>query len=286
MTKVLRQRRDPTSGSALGRAALGAGYFFEGAGFIFKRHPSLLKFCLIPLLINLLLCGAALFLLTFYRAELVNLIWQEPESWILRIVWYICYIFILLAAALLIYLSSFLIQSLLSAPFNDLLSEQVDLLAHGHEPPPFSWARLAKSTGRALSHQIKKLLLFLAVMVPLLLLNLVLPGIGTTVLAVGGFFLSARFLAYDSLDFSMAREDWSFKEKRALLSRHGASIFGFGATLVGLTMVPLFGLLCLPLAAAGGTLLFADIQAAEAVLQTDQEPSAKGLAAGDTDERQ
>lgn len=278
-SKLLRQKRDPTVGSAVGRMALGSGYFFEGVGFVFKRHPSLLKFCLIPLLINLMLCAAAFILLVYYRVELVNLVWQEPDSWILRILWLICYVFILMAVAMLIYLASFLIQSLLSAPFNDLLSEQVDLLAYGREPPPFSWHRLLRSTGRAVSHQLKKLLLFVGVMGPLILLNLVVPGIGTTILALGGFFLSARFLAYDHMDFSMARFELSFKEKRALLARHSATTFGFGATLVGLTMVPIFGLLCLPLAAAGGTLLFADIQAVE-------EGAAQALAAADSGREQ
>ena len=39
---------------------------------------------------------------------------------------------------LLSYVAFFVVQAILSAPFNDLLSERVEQLAYGNEPPPFS----------------------------------------------------------------------------------------------------------------------------------------------------
>lgn len=250
---------DPRRGNAIVRIFRGFGYLFEGWAFVFSRHPSLLKFCLLPLLINILVFSGVAVSLYFYYGDLVALIWAKPETWLLQILWYLAYIFIFLIILLLAYLAFFIVQALLSAPFNDLLSERVEILTTGEEPPAFSWDRLIRGLGKTMLHELAKLGIWVAIMAPAFLVSFV-PVIGKPVFAVIGFYITATFFAYDYIDYSMARREWTFKEKRALLKQNRALSFGFGSSLAVALLIPVVGLLCVPMAAVGGTLLFCDLQ--------------------------
>jgi CysZ protein len=261
------ERGDPREGGAVVRLFRGFGYLFQGWGFVFGQHPSLIKYCLAPLLINLVVFAAVAFGLYHYYGELVAWIWARPDSWLLRLLWYAMYIFILAAVVLLAYFTFFVVQSILSAPFNDLLSERVEALAFGREPPAFSSRRLLRDLGLTLLHELAKLSIYAAVMVPLFLVNLVVPVIGTALFAVGGGYMTAVFFAYDFLDYSMARRGWRFGRKWGTLRAHRALTLGFGGSLATALLVPVIGLLCVPMAAVGGTLLFCDLERAGAFAQ-------------------
>lgn len=251
---------DPRSGNAIVRFFRGFGYLFRGIGFVFSKHPALLKFCLLPLLINLLVFVGAGIALYHYYGDLVALIWARPNNWFFRLFWYLLYIFIFIAVMLIAYVAFFIVQALLSAPFNDVLSERVEQLAYGHEPPPFSAARLAKDLGRTIAHQALKLLVWVAIMVPLFLLNVFVPVIGSALFLIGGSYVTAFFFAYDYLDYAMARRQWSFSTKMATLKEHRALGLGLGGSLMLCLLVPLLGVLCVPFMTVGGTLLFCDLQ--------------------------
>lgn len=259
----LREFTDPGQGSGLTRLFRGFGYLLQGWSFVFSKHPSLLKLCLLPLLINLAVFAGVAVALYNYYGDLVNLIWSKPESWLLVILWYLLYIFIFLLIVLMAYVAFFVVQAILSAPFNDLLSERTELLAYGRQAPPLSVARLLGDLGRTLLHESSNLAIYLAVITPLFILNLLVPVVGPALFLIGGFYLSATFFAYDFMDFCMARRKWPFKRKWTFLKENKALTFGFGSALATALLVPLLGLLCMPMAAVGGTLLFCDLERAE-----------------------
>lgn len=263
-----RQVKDPREGGAFSRLFRGAGYLGQGFGFVFSSHPSLLKFCLLPLLINLLVFVGVGIGLYFYYGDIVAWIWARPDSWLMRILWYLLYVFIFLLVLLLSYLTFFVLQAILSAPFNDVLSERTEQLAFGNEPPPFSVGLLLKGLGKTIGHETAKMGLYLAVMVPLLLLS-VLFAVLSPVVSVIGFYFTAIFFAYDFMDFSMGRRLWSFSRKWNALKQNRALTLGFGAALAGALLIPVFGLLCVPISAVGGTLLFCDLEAAGAFEASD-----------------
>lgn len=256
--------RDPREGGAVNRFFRGFGYLFEGWGFVFGKHPALVKFCLLPLLINLLVFAGVGVALYFFYGDLVNLIWAKPESWLLRVLWYLAYVFIFVAILLLSYLAFFVLQAILSAPFNDVLSERVEELAYGRSPPPFAWARLARGLGATVLHEMAKLSIYVAVMLPLFFLNVIIPVLGPALFMFAGGYLTAKFFAYDFMDFAMARREWPFSRKWRVLKQHRALTIGFGSALAVALLVPLVGLLCVPMAAVGGTLMFCDLERAGA----------------------
>ena len=264
-----RQVKDPREGGAFTRMFRGAGYLGQGFGFVFSRHPELLKLCLLPLLINLLVFVGVGVGLYFYYGDIVNWIWARPDSWLMRILWYLRYVFIFMLVLLLSYVMFFVVQAILSAPFNDLLSERTEQLAYGTKPPPFSVGYVLKSLGKTVAHEVAKMGIYVAVMAPILLLSVVVTLL-SPVFAVIGFYFTAVFFAYDFIDFSMARRLWSFSRKWGALKQNRALTLGFGAALAGALLIPVFGLLCVPMSAVGGTLLFCDLDAVGAFEESKQ----------------
>lgn len=266
------ERTDPRQGTALVRLFRGFHYLLDGWVFVVGKHPSLIKLCLIPLLINIVAFAGVAVAVYHYYDDLVLLIWARPESWPWQALWYALYVFILAAVLVLAYFAFFVVQGLLAAPFNDLLSERVELLAYGKQPLPFSLWRTMRGMGRSVVHELTKLLLYAAVIVPLFVLNLAVPAIGTALFVFGGIYMTALFLSYDYLDFAMARYEWSFSRKWQVLKQHRALTLGFGCSIALALAVPLVGLACVPMAAVGGTLLFCDLERAGAF---DQQGSAE-----------
>jgi CysZ protein len=257
-------RPEPRQGHLFARMARGFGYLFEGWGFVLGKHPSLIKYCLLPLAINLLvfvLVGLGLY---FFYGDLVNLIWAKPASWFWRIFWYLFYVFIFLLVVLIAYVAFFVVQAILSAPFNDLLSERVEQLVAGEVPPAFSLARFSRIILRTILHELARLGIWIGVMLPLFLLNLVLPFFGPLLFLVLGFYVSATFFGYTYLDYSMSRREWSFGRKWKVLLANRALTFGFGSSLAVALLVPVAGILCVPMTAVGGTLMFCDLERAGA----------------------
>jgi CysZ protein len=118
--------------------------------------------------------------------------------------------------------------------------------------------------GRTLLHETSNLAIYLAVIAPLFLLNLLVPVIGPALFLIGGFYISATFFAYDFMAFCMARRRWQFRHKWSFLKQNKALTFGFGSALATALLVPVLGLVCMPMAAVGGTLLFCDLDRAGA----------------------
>jgi CysZ protein len=224
-----------------------------------------------PLLINVLVFSGVAVGLYYYYGDLVELIWARPDSWLYRALWYVLYVFILLLILLVAYAAFFVVQAALSAPFNDLLSERVEHLAFGREPPPFSWGRLGRGLVRALTHELSKLGVYVLIMGPLFLLNLVIPVVGPVVFLIGGFYATAIFFAYDFMDYSMDRREWPFRRKWSVVKQNRALTFGFGSSLALALLVPVLGLMSVPMAAVGGTLLFSDLDRAGAFEQPGEE---------------
>lgn len=261
---------DPREGGRADQLFRGMGYLFRGWGFVGK-HGSLVKFCILPTILTILVFFGVGFLLYHYYGDLVALIWAKPSFWLWRIFWYLLYVLIFVAVLLIGYVAFFVVQGIITAPFNDLLSEKVEELAYGREPKPFVWGTFAKGIGMTLLHEVAKLSLWLAVMIPLFLISFI-PVIGTVVFAVGGFITTARFFAYDHLDYCMARRLWPFKRKRAALKAHRALTSGFGAGVALVVLIPVVGLLSIPMAAVGGTLLFCDLEKVGAFEPQQEEP--------------
>lgn len=257
--------QDPRQGMFLSRTVRGGGYLLRGYRFVFREHPELLRLCLAPLLINLLLFVGGAAALVYYWNDIIAWVWARPEGTLWQALWYVLYVFMAIIVLLMGYMLFFALQGVLSAPFNDLISERVEKLAFGLEPLPFEWGRFTRGLATSLFNELRKQSVYLLGMGALLLIKVLVPVAGPLIFLIGGFVLSANFFCYDFMDFSMARREMPWSAKMALMRGNRMLTLGFGAALAGAMAVPVLGSLTMPMAAVGGTLLFCDLDRAGSV---------------------
>lgn len=234
----------------------GASYLWRGWRLL-SSDRTLLLLGLGPLMGGCVAFGAVILLLLRYRGVLMTWLWQRPDALLLLAVWYLAYVTLLVSLALAGLVLAYVLQSILAAPFNDAISERVERRALGRAAAT-PWFRGAEALLVAMLHEGKKAALALLAAGGLFLLSFI-PVLGVAVSALGGYYVAARFVAYDALDHCMARRHWSFARKRRFLRAHRVLTFGFGGAVALIFALPAVGLIASPVASAGGTLLFCDL---------------------------
>ena len=253
-------QEDPRTGSAIKRLFKGGGYLLRGWRFVFSEHPTLVGYCAAPVIIAIISISAVIALLGYYYGDIMGALWDKPATWYMVTLWYVVMVFVFLLMLVLGYVAFFIIQTILSAPFNDILTERVEMLAVDKDPPPFTFARFTRGIAVTLVHTVVKLSIYIFFMVPLIIIGWIIPVVGPIISSVGGFIVTAYFVSYDQMDYAMARREWSFGRKVRVVSKNLSLTFGFGSSMAGVLLIPLLGILFIPLAAVGGTLLFCDLE--------------------------
>jgi CysZ protein len=248
-----------------GELLAGVLYPFRALGTL-RRHRSLWKYVLVPLLINLVV-GIVLYtwlLLTGFQwidATLAGMPrWVEVIEVILQA---------LLVVALLIISGFVTLQFgvILGAPWYGQLAEKLEQIYSGRNlEQPLTPLNIARDVGHALGFEVKKLLLLLVIGLPLLLLNFV-PPVGSVISTVGGITLGATIVCLDCLDPSLSRRRLRFRKKLGIIRRNLPASGSFALVCFGLVSIPLLNLLTIPLCITAGALFFcervwADLRAA------------------------
>ncbi len=242
----------------------GLRYPFRGLRFVFFEHPGLARFWLPPILVTLVLLVAVLIGGWSWHGDVTAWLWSGPSgdgfwaSVLGALHWLLSGVVLLLMWALGLVAVVFS-TNLVAAPFNDLLSEEVERLAAGRNGPPFSWKALARDSVRTVGVELVKLLLYVAVMLPMFLFSYV-PVVGPVVYAVVGFLFTALYFAIDYVDWPASRRNRDVRFRFGMLRRRFWSMFGFGTGVWLFLFIPLVNLFFMPAAVAGGTLLFLDME--------------------------
>jgi len=138
----------------------------------------------------------------------------------------------------------------LSGPLSDRISERVERSRLGDAVPKASVLALLFDV----LHDVPRIAAYLASLaVAWLAARLYAP-----ILPLASYFLTAGYLAYNAIDYSMARRGLSRGAKRKLLAGQRALVLGLGAAEAALALVPIANLLIPSLGAAAGTLLYLD----------------------------
>jgi CysZ protein len=217
-------------------------------------QPRLWWLCLGPFLINL-----GLFVLFFWlgyghlQSWVSQLVPDSQQWWWQALAWLLMLLLVLTLLLVEVYLFV-VVGRVVAAPFLELLTRRVERLS-GVEGWPREPGVLA-SMGRALGHGLVRLGLFGSVMLPLWLLGLFLPGLGSLVASLLAWVITCFFLAGEFLDYPLERRGLSFWGKLGYVRRLGLTALAFGAAVFVLGAVPVLNLALLPLAAVGGTLLY------------------------------
>ncbi len=219
------------------------------------RSPKLLLLGVIPAAVSFLLLAAAFATLAYFTPGLVT--WATPfaDGWapvwrtVLRVIAGIALLGAALLLSVLVYTA---LTLLIGDPFYEKISEKVEDRLGGvtnevHTP----WWR---SLARSIRDSLRLVLLSIAFGVPLFIAGFV-PIVGQTVVPVTGAFVGGWLLVLELVGVPFERRGLRLADRRRILSRRRPLALGFGATAFVTFLIPLVGVLVMPMAVAGATLL-------------------------------
>ncbi len=236
------------------------GFFYPFNSFAFlRRHRSLYKFAVLPFLINVLVFTLVVYwgLSSFQTMVMARL--PQGDAWY----WMILNYFVLAAAVLvimvLVFFSFAVIGSLVASPFNDVLSERTaGVLTGVVKDEPFVWKIFCQDTVRVWVCELKKIAVFMAGMLVLLLLHLA-PVLGTALYPPLSVAWTAFFLVLEYNGYVLARQRLTFRQQFRIIFRHPASMSGFGLGIFCVLAIPFMQFFCIPLGVVGAVRLLHDI---------------------------
>jgi CysZ protein len=234
----------------VGDLVRGAGYLRRGLGFL-RTRPRLLLLGMVPALIVFVLLAAAFVVLLLRVDDLVG--WATPfaDDWV---GWLRTTVRVLLAVAVLVgalLLSSALFVGLtltLGDPFYEHVWRETEKALGGpvpvHEPGFWAAARDgARLVAVGLGFSV------------LVLLSGFVPVVGPVAGIVLGVVFSGRLLARELLDRPLVARGLDEPARRRALQERRSVVLGFGVATQLWFLVPLGGVLVMPAAVAGATIL-------------------------------
>ena len=212
--------------------------------FTWLFRPGIRRYILLPLAVNIILFTAGSYAAWHYSTTLID---RLLPDWLAWLDW-LLYPLIGLTLLLLIYATFALMANLIAAPFNSLLAAAVEKAERG-EPPPADtplWREILAS----FAQELHKLLYFLALALPTLILALILPPLAPLL----WFTYTAWCAALQYLDYPMANHGIRFHDQRTRLRQHRGDSLACGGAISLLTTVPLLNLIAMPVGVIAATL--------------------------------
>lgn len=226
----------------------GASYLFRGLGLI--NRPGVRKHVIIPLFINILIFAGLIWLLASQFDVLLE--WMMPTlpdwlAWLDSLLWFI----FVVTTAIAVFFSFSILANLVGSPFNSFLSAAVEKHLTGRSP--ISDVGFMQETVKAISGEIRKMLLFAVIAIGLLIITLI-PVINLAAPVLWVIF-SAWMLSIEYLDYPLGNQGLSFPEIRRVIQQKRFLSLGFGGIVMLATLIPVFNFLVMPVAVAGATAL-------------------------------
>ena len=239
--------------------ASGLRLYARGAGMVL-RSPRLLRLGALPAVVTALLYTAALVVLVRFLGDLVGLLTGFDDGWspaAQQVTEVVVGIAVLAAVALVAVLTFVAVTLALGGPFYERLSELVDD-AVGEVPdgPHRSWA---SSTWRGVRDGLLLIGLSVLVAIPLFAAGF-LPVVGQTVVPVVAALVGGRLLVLELTAPALERRGVGFAARRRLVRSRRMLGWAVGVPTYLLCLVPLVGILAVPVGAAAATLVARELR--------------------------
>jgi len=233
----------------------GFTYPFRSLKFFFS-HSVLIKYSIAPMLINLLIYGGVFILSYSWFMNKVEM-WLGVEAadagfW-LRFAHTALLIIGFLVLLFLCYLVFTVLGNLITAPFNEEISQRVEEIVagakDGHKMGFWEDAYIS------IKGEAQKLVFYLSILLFIFLLNLI-PVAGSVVSTILGLIFSFFYNALDFLDYPMTRKKMRFRDKLKVTRSGRLVTYGYGCTAFLLMFLPIVNVFMKPILVAAGTSLF------------------------------
>ena len=208
------------------------------------KNPKLWKYCIAPILISMIAMIAILYLMFagFQNISFTPASNQEVTGIAAIVNWLqihlvdgvLKWILFILLALLFVWYGFSIVASLLSFPFLEFLSNEVEKELRGKELNYPWYAGLVGSFLFSISLLILKLILIVGVFV----VSLMFPPF-----VIVNFFVISWFCSIESIDYCMSRNLYRVNDKLQFLLKQKFSLISLGSFSALLLLVPLIGLL-------------------------------------------
>jgi len=232
------------------------GFFYPFKSIkLFFKHPKLIGYSIVPMVINLIIYGA-IFFYTFnwITEKSSDAIENNVNSNILfEIIQYFLTVFYFFIVLVICYFLFIILGGIVSAPFNEKISAYIEDNIYNKKTErnlPF-----LPDTVQSIAAELKKIAFYLSFIIPLFLINFI-PMIGSVISFVFGTGFSFFFNALDFMDYPLTRRMAGFREKLKVVNSKKMLSYGFGAMAFILTFLPVINVLMNPILVAAGTSLF------------------------------
>ncbi|MEM9058634.1 MAG: sulfate transporter CysZ [Pseudomonadota bacterium] len=219
--------------------------------------PRLAGFVLVPLLVNVALFAGAVWWLYAQAGAWSEALGATLPGWLQWLTALLVPVLLLLAGVATLFTFT-MVANFIGAPFNGVLAERVMQL-QGHEVPALTRRSWWAEALLALSGEVRKLLWFVALALPFVLLFFV-PVLNAAA-PFAWLAFTAWMLAAEYVDYPLGAFGLGFVDQRRWLSVRRPVALGFGAATLAMTMIPVVNFLVMPTAVIGATLLALDEQA-------------------------
>ncbi|MCX7099179.1 MAG: sulfate transporter CysZ [Methylococcales bacterium] len=227
--------------------ALAVTYLFKGLGLLLSAP--LRKFILFPLLINLVLYGAALTLGYYYVEDLINQFIPSWLQWLNWILWPLFFISFMIAG----FFTFTVLANLLASPFYGVLSAKTLSLINGQEgvviEPPLA---------KVIFAELKRAGYLLWLALPLIILSII-PGINVMAPVLWAVF-GAWGMALEYMAYPLENAGILFSEQKQLLRSIRLGALGFGGVAVMGLAIPVLNVIVGPAAVIGATIYFNEVK--------------------------
>lgn len=226
----------------------GIEYLLAGFGLLLK--PGLKRFVIIPVGINIILFIGLFFLMRHFMSEFN--VWFEhflPTwlHWLSYILWILFF-----ASFFLLFVYTFvMVANIISAPFNSLLAEKVEIYLGGNITEPRSLWENVKDIPRIVGRQLGIIGYYL----PRALLILVLFFVPVVQIAAAfiWFLFNAWFMALTYIDYPTDNHQVPLAKVKDWLQERRWVSLGFGVSVLISAMIPVLNFFTVPAAVAGAT---------------------------------
>lgn len=231
----------------------GAMYLFTGLKLIFK--PGVRGYVAMPLAINVLLFGALIWFGAQQFGDFLHWLMSGVPQWLQWLSWLLWVVFAI-AGLLILFFTFSLLANIVSAPFNGLLAEAVEIYLTGKKPQSATKGNFLLSIVPAIIDELKKTGYFLLWAIPFLILFLI-PVVNVAAPVIW-FIFTAWMLMLEYTDYPMGNHDIGFASQRKTVGRKRFLNLGFGSAVSVATMTPVLNFMVMPAAVAGATALWVD----------------------------
>tara|TARA_R110002073_G_scaffold6784_4_gene39819 strand:- start:5139 stop:5870 length:732 start_codon:yes stop_codon:yes gene_type:complete len=227
----------------------GIDCFFEG--FRLVRQRGLRQYVLIPLFINIVVLSVVMYYGVGQYDALAAWISGWLPDWLAFLAGFLSFLAAVIIFAIGIYLFT-IIANIISSPFNSILAEKVEerLVPGLVRASP----GLMVILGRSVAREFSKLLYLLPRLLGLLVLS-VIPVFNAIAPFIWILF-GAWMMAIQYADYGADNNQLSFQALRVRLGRSKLQALMFGLVVYFLLAIPIVNLFLIPIAVAGGTVLW------------------------------